>query len=124
MRPPDALTRVSEYVPEIVQYVEKIVERGYAYVTNGSVYFDVAAFTTKGNFYGRLEPSSVSNMALVEEGEGALSLELGQKKNPSDFALWKASKPGEPAWDSPWGRGRPGWHIECSAMARCARTCL
>eukprot|EP00123_Amoebidium_parasiticum_P000603 comp11446_c0_seq1/m.5866 comp11446_c0_seq1/g.5866 ORF comp11446_c0_seq1/g.5866 comp11446_c0_seq1/m.5866 type:complete len:729 (-) comp11446_c0_seq1:361-2547(-) len=115
--PPDALTRVSEYVPEIVAYVQKIIDNGYAYEVNGSVYFDVAAFDgKKSHHYAKLVPEAVSNLAALAEGEGELSSGDG-KRAPQDFALWKQSKPGEPYWDSPWGKGRPGWHIECSAMA-------
>jgi cysteinyl-tRNA synthetase len=118
VRPADALTRVSEYVPEIIEFVRTILGRGFAYPTEeGSVYFDVEAFRRAGHAYGRLEPWSVNDEALMKEGEGALSLQLGAKRSPMDFALWKASKAGEPSWDSPWGQGRPGWHIECSAMA-------
>ncbi|KAI9351300.1 tRNA synthetases class I (C) catalytic domain-containing protein [Obelidium mucronatum] len=101
VRRPDVLTRVSEYVPEIIAFVEGIIKNGYA-IPNHS--------------YAKLEPWSASNMKLVQEGEGDLTAS-GEKKSSADFALWKASKAGEPAWDSPWGAGRPGWHIECSAMA-------
>ncbi|EFA76443.1 cysteinyl-tRNA synthetase [Heterostelium album PN500] len=113
--PPDALTRVTEYVPEIVTFVEKIIANGFAYESNGSVYFDTEAYM-KVHEYGKLEPSSVGNEKLNSEGEGALSAG-SDKRNNNDFALWKKSKEGEPKWNSPWGEGRPGWHIECSAMA-------
>lgn len=112
VRPPTVLTRVTEYIPEIVSYVEKIVDNGMAYVSgDGSVYFDTQAFRTSGHTYGKLNPWAVGS-ALAAEGDPT-----GDKRHPSDFALWKAAKPGEPTWDSPWGPGRPGWHIECSAMA-------
>jgi len=120
---PDCLTRVSEYVPEIVAFVEKIIENGYAYESNGSVYFAVADYDAKKNhYYAKLVPEAVGNKdaiaAGIAEGEGALAENTtSEKRSDSDFALWKASKPGEPAWESPWGMGRPGWHIECSAMA-------
>jgi cysteinyl-tRNA synthetase len=115
---PDELTRVTEYGPQIAQFVERIVENKFAYVTSdGSVYFDIAAFEESGKFYARLEPWSRSDGKLVAEGEGALTSKTTEKRSPSDFALWKASKPGEPSWSSQWGKGRPGWHIECSAMA-------
>eukprot|EP00124_Ichthyophonus_hoferi_P003447 Ihof_evm8s298 gene=Ihof_evmTU8s298 len=115
--PPDSLTRVSEYVPEIIAYVQKIIDNGYAYEADGSVYFDVANFDSKkGHHYAKLVPEAVSNLDALAEGEGELSTNDG-KKAPQDFALWKKSKEGEPFWDSPWGQGRPGWHIECSAMA-------
>ncbi|KAI9183894.1 cysteinyl-tRNA synthetase [Blastocladiella emersonii ATCC 22665] len=119
VRPADVLTRVSEYVPEIVSYVERIIANGYAYEADGSVYFDTRAFHAKPHHhYAKLEPWSANSEALMAEGEGDLSTNLTrQKRSPADFALWKASKPGEPAWDSPWGAGRPGWHIECSVMA-------
>ncbi|XP_061671677.1 cysteine--tRNA ligase, cytoplasmic isoform X2 [Syngnathoides biaculeatus] len=119
--PPDVLTRVSEYVPEIVEFVKKIVSNGYGYESNGSVYFNTAKFdATPQHSYAKLVPEAVGDQKALEEGEGDLSISadrLSEKKSPNDFALWKASKPGEPSWDSPWGKGRPGWHIECSAMA-------
>ncbi|QQP32344.1 CysteinetRNA ligase_ cytoplasmiclike [Caligus rogercresseyi] len=117
--PPDALTRVSEYVPEIVSFIEGIIDKGYAYPSNGSVYFDVSKFDGSPNhFYAKLVPESFGNSAALLEGEGDLSSNRsGEKRANSDFALWKLSKAGEPSWESPWGRGRPGWHIECSAMA-------
>ncbi|XP_007571057.1 cysteine--tRNA ligase, cytoplasmic isoform X2 [Poecilia formosa] len=119
--PADVLTRVSEYVPEIVEFVRKIVSNGYGYVSNGSVYFDTQRFdTSPQHSYGKLVPEAVGDQKALQEGEGDLSISadrLSEKKSQNDFALWKASKPGEPSWDSPWGKGRPGWHIECSAMA-------
>ncbi|TMS12941.1 Cysteine--tRNA ligase, cytoplasmic [Larimichthys crocea] len=119
--PPDVLTRVSEYVPEIVEFVEKVVSNGYGYESNGSVYFDTSKFdTSPQHSYAKLVPEAVGDQKALQEGEGDLSISadrLSEKKSPNDFALWKASKPGEPSWDSPWGKGRPGWHIECSAMA-------
>ncbi|CAL9702111.1 unnamed protein product [Knipowitschia caucasica] len=119
--PPDVLTRVSEYVPEIVEFVQKIVKNGYGYESNGSVYFDTAKFDGSPlHSYAKLVPEAVGDLKTLQEGEGDLSISadrLSEKKSQNDFALWKASKPGEPSWDSPWGKGRPGWHIECSAMA-------
>uniref|UniRef100_F6UF61 Cysteine--tRNA ligase, cytoplasmic n=1 Tax=Monodelphis domestica TaxID=13616 RepID=F6UF61_MONDO len=119
--PPDVLTRVSEYVPEIVSFVEKIVANGYGYVSNGSVYFDTAKFdASEAHSYAKLVPEAVGDQKALQEGEGDLSISadrLSEKRSPNDFALWKASKPGEPSWECPWGKGRPGWHIECSAMA-------
>jgi cysteinyl-tRNA synthetase len=132
--PPSTVTRVTEYVPEIVAFVEVsvsapavpgvpdrraqgVIKNGYAYESEGSVYFDMTAFDGKGeHIYARLSPSSKGDRELLSEGEGALAA-TGGARRPSDFALWKASKPGEPAWPSPWGAGRPGWHIECSVMA-------
>ncbi|KAF9462458.1 tRNA synthetases class I (C) catalytic domain-containing protein [Collybia nuda] len=117
VRDPDTLTRVTEYVPEIVAFVERIVQNGYAYEAQGSVYFDTLAFDrADGHDYAKLEPWSKGNRELLEGGEGDLSSKIGRQSS-SDFALWKASKPGEPSWPSPWGMGRPGWHIECSVMA-------
>ncbi|KAH8805796.1 tRNA synthetases class I (C) catalytic domain-containing protein [Xylogone sp. PMI_703] len=114
---PDVITRVTEYVPKIVDFVEKLVQKGFAYEAYGSVYFDIAAFEKAGNPYARLRPESRNDKSLQEEGEGSLSKNLGGKKGAGDFALWKKSKVGEPSWPSPWGEGRPGWHIECSVMA-------
>uniref|UniRef100_A0A3Q1G6D0 Cysteine--tRNA ligase, cytoplasmic n=1 Tax=Acanthochromis polyacanthus TaxID=80966 RepID=A0A3Q1G6D0_9TELE len=119
--PPDVLTRVSEYVPEIVEFVKKIVSNGYGYESNGSVYFNTSRFdSSQQHSYAKLVPEAVGDQKALQEGEGDLSISadrLSEKKSQNDFALWKASKPGEPSWDSPWGKGRPGWHIECSAMA-------
>ncbi|KAJ4233259.1 cysteinyl-tRNA synthetase [Fusarium solani] len=114
---PDVITRVTEYVPQIAKFVERIVDKGFAYEAEGSVYFDISAFEKAGNTYARLRPDNRNDKSLQEEGEGSLSKNLGGKKNPGDFALWKKSKAGEPYWPSPWGNGRPGWHIECSVMA-------
>ncbi|BGP26154.1 cysteinyl-tRNA synthetase [Rhodotorula toruloides] len=123
---PTTLTRVSEYIPEIVTFVEGIVKRGFAYEGGGSVWFDTVKFEgAKGegegvdewrHTYAKLQPWSKGNRELLEDGEGSLTSTTG-KRSASDFALWKSSKPGEPAWPSPWGLGRPGWHIECSVMA-------
>jgi cysteinyl-tRNA synthetase len=116
---PDVVTRVTEYGDQIVSFVEKIVKNGYGYSTSdGSVYFDIEAFEKdQGNHYARLEPWNRNDTALQADGEGALTQKTSEKRSDADFALWKSSKPGEPSWKSPWGPGRPGWHIECSAMA-------
>jgi cysteinyl-tRNA synthetase len=105
---PDVEPRVTETIPEIVALIETLVARGFGYAPgNGDVYFAVRKFPE----YGRLSRRNLDDLlagARVEPGEA--------KRDPLDFALWKAAKPGEPSWDSPWGKGRPGWHVECSAM--------
>lgn len=119
---PDVNTRVSEYVPEIVEYVESLVKKGMAYESNGSVYFSVNDFVAQGHKYGKLMPEQIGNSELLAEGEGSLTAGT-EKRSPSDFVLWKKTKEHtddgiiEPSWDSPWGPGRPGWHIECSVMS-------
>lgn len=119
--PADTITRVSEYVPEVVSYVQKIIDHGYAYESNGSVYFDTGKFaSTPNHYYAKLVPEAYGDHKALAEGEGDLSISsdrLKEKRNGNDFALWKASKKGEPFWPSPWGKGRPGWHVECSVMA-------
>ncbi len=106
----DVHPKVSEHIPEIVEMIGMLVDRGYAYATpGGDVYFAVRSFPGYGKLSGRGLDDMLAG-ARVEVDE--------RKRDPLDFALWKASKPGEPAWDSPWGKGRPGWHIECSAMSR------
>jgi len=118
VRLPDRLTRVTEYGPQIVDFVKKIKDHGFAYEVEGSVYYDITAWETSGGVYARLEPWNRNDKDLLQDGEGSLSTKkTGFKRSAGDFALWKASKEGEPSWDSPWGPGRPGWHIECSAMA-------
>lgn len=119
IKTPDTLTRVTEYVPEVIEMCQRIIANGFAYEANGSIYFDVAAFdAAKDHHYAKLVPGAYGNQELLAEGEGSLSTgEASEKRSPNDFALWKASKAGEPVWNSPWGLGRPGWHIECSAMA-------
>jgi len=118
VRMPDALSRVTEYVPQIVEFVQAIVAKGMAYASNGSVYMDIGAFKAAGHHYPKLEPSKgKATEAEMAESEGSHTAVAGEKRSASDFALWKASKAGEPSWDSPWGGGRPGWHIECSVMA-------
>ncbi|KPI36907.1 Cysteine--tRNA ligase [Cyphellophora attinorum] len=115
---PDELVRVTEYGAEIATFVKQIVDNRFAYkADDGSVYFDIKNFKQSGYHYARLKPESVGDKELQEDGEGALSKGTAGKKADADFALWKASKAGEPSWASEWGPGRPGWHIECSAMA-------
>ncbi|KAI9667078.1 MAG: hypothetical protein M1831_001255 [Alyxoria varia] len=114
---PDRVTRVTEYGPQIVEFVKQIVDNGFAYQTpDGSVYFDIDAFEAAGKPYARLEPWNRGDNSLQADGEGALTKST-TKRSKADFALWKSSRRGEPYWPSPWGKGRPGWHIECSAMA-------
>jgi cysteinyl-tRNA synthetase len=106
--PPDVEPRVTGHIKEIVAIIETLVSRGHAYPAAGDVYYAVDSFAD----YGKLSGQAIDDLqagARVEPGE--------QKRSPLDFALWKAAKPGEPSWPSPWGEGRPGWHIECSAMA-------
>lgn len=116
---PDEIVRVTEHGKEIAEFVKKIVDNKLGYRTSdGSVYFDIKAFEAAGFPYARLEPWNRNDKDLQADGEGALSQKDDSvKRSDADFALWKASKPGEPSWDSEWGPGRPGWHIECSAMA-------
>jgi len=101
---PDAITRVSEFIPEIIAYIQVIMKNGFAYESNGSVYFDIDAFKKhKDHTYAKLDPGSASDSTKYAEGEGSLGLQLkSEKKNAFDFALWKKSKEGEPKWNSPW----------------------
>jgi len=106
---PDVEPRATEHIPEMISLIEDLVERGHAYApeeANGDVYYAVGSFPP----YGALSHQRPDEMRETEKGQ------TGYKRSPLDFALWKASKRGEPSWESPWGAGRPGWHIECSAM--------
>ncbi len=104
----DIHPRVTSHIKDIIEFIEALIEKGHAYVApSGSVYFDVTTYP----WYGEL--SGVKNPEAWRQEEDVLH----EKRHPFDFALWKACKPGEPCWDSPWGRGRPGWHIECSVMS-------
>ena len=108
IRKPDVAPRATEHIGEIIKTIEKIIANGHAYVSNGDVYFDIKSWPK----YGSLCKQNLEDLeagARIDPGE--------KKKDPLDFALWKAEKPGEPSWESPWGKGRPGWHIECSAMS-------
>jgi len=108
VRRADLYPKASEAIPEMIQMIEQIIQNGYGYVADGDVYFSVETFSD----YGKLSGQNIAEMkkgARIEPGD--------LKKNPLDFALWKKAKPGEPIWSSPWGPGRPGWHIECSAMS-------
>lgn len=104
----DVYPRVSDHIEDIVAMIQTLIDKGHAYPANGDVYFDVTSFAEYGKLSGRT-PEELLAGARVQVDE--------QKRNPGDFALWKKAKPGEPSWDSPWGPGRPGWHIECSAMS-------
>ena len=104
---PDVEPRATQHIPEMISLIQELIENGYAYSPdNGDVYYDVASYPR----YGQLSKQRPDEMRETERGV------TGYKKSPLDFTLWKASKPGEPSWESPWGPGRPGWHIECSAM--------
>ena len=104
----DHFPRCTENIDEIIDFTQTLIAKGFAYQSEGDVYFDV----TKDHDYGKLSNRSTEEM----QGEGGSTAE--RKRNAADFALWKTAKPGEPSWPSPWGPGRPGWHIECSAMSR------
>ncbi|HAF81135.1 MAG TPA: cysteine--tRNA ligase [Brevundimonas sp.] len=106
--PPDLAPHVTDYIPAIVDQIQAIIDAGCAYAAEGHVLFDVSAYPS----YGALSGRNLDDMIAGARVEVA-----PYKKNPHDFVLWKPSKPDEPAWPSPWGEGRPGWHIECSAMA-------
>ncbi len=106
---PSIEPKATEHITEMIQLISTLVEKGYAYPRNGDVFFSVERF----NNYGKLSKRN------LEEMQAGARVEIDEKKeNPLDFALWKSSKPGEPFWESPWGKGRPGWHIECSAMSQ------
>jgi cysteinyl-tRNA synthetase len=118
---PNHITRVTEYIPEVIKFIQVLIEKNYAYESNGSVYFNIDSYTKNKHQYAKLVPSKIENqqerLESLIKAEGALSAGiLSDKINPSDFALWKKSKKDEPYWNSPWGMGRPGWHIECSVM--------
>lgn len=108
VEPPDVAPRVTGEMAIIIALIQDLVDKGYAYEAGGDVFYDVNRFAEYGKLSGR----------TAEEMEAGARIEVSPlKRSPMDFALWKAAKPGEPAWDSPWGPGRPGWHIECSAMS-------
>jgi len=104
----DHFPRATDCMPEIIEFIKELIDRGYAYAADGDVYFDVG----RDAQYGKLSNRSIESV----HGDGGET--TARKRHVADFALWKAAKPGEPSWDSPWGQGRPGWHIECSAMSR------
>ena len=105
---PDVRPRATQEIPEMIELVQRLIDRGHAYEVDGDVYFSVRSFPKYGELSGR-NVDDLQSGARVDVDE--------RKRDPLDFALWKAAKPGEPSWDSPWGKGRPGWHIECSAMS-------
>ena len=108
IRPATVHPRATEHIPQIIALIQKLVDNGLAYAADGDVYYRVRAFDHYGCLCGQ-NLDDLESGARVDVDE--------HKEDPLDFALWKAQKPGEPAWDSPWGKGRPGWHIECSAMS-------
>src|SRR5215469_16848001 len=108
VRDADEFTYVTKFVPRIIEFVQGLIDRGHAYVMDGDVYFYVPSYPDYGRLSGRNEEAMLAG-ARIEPDE--------RKRDPRDFALWKSAKPGEPWWESPWGKGRPGWHIECSTMA-------
>ena len=110
IRPATVHPKATEHIPQIISLIDRLIAKGYAYAVNGDVYYRVKAFSDYGCLCGQ-------NLDDLEAGASQrLDVET-DKEDPMDFALWKAQKPGEPAWESPWGLGRPGWHIECSAMS-------
>ena len=112
---PDVRPRATEEIDEMIALVEKLIEGGHAYEVEGDVYFAVRSYEGYGQLSGRnVDEMESGHRELRADGQGLED----RKRDPLDFALWKAAKPGEPSWDSPWGKGRPGWHIECSAMSK------
>ena len=106
-RPPDIEPRATGHIPEMIVLMRRLIESAHAYPADGDVYFDVRSFPA----YGALSGQRLDQMRPAEDSDNAA------KRDPRDFALWKAAKPGEPYWETPWGPGRPGWHLECSAMS-------
>ncbi|MBW2183953.1 MAG: cysteine--tRNA ligase [Deltaproteobacteria bacterium] len=106
---PTFTPRATEHIPDMIRLIEKLMENGYAYEIEGDVFYKVGKFKSYGKLSGK-DIEQLQSGARVEVDD--------RKRDPLDFALWKASKPGEPAWENPWGKGRPGWHIECSAMSQ------
>ncbi|BBZ24716.1 cysteine--tRNA ligase [Mycolicibacter hiberniae] len=105
--PPSVEPRATGHITQMVELIERLIDTGHAYTGDGDVYFDVLSYPD----YGKLSGHRIDD---VHQGEGVAT----GKRDPRDFTLWKGAKPGEPSWPTPWGRGRPGWHLECSAMAR------
>ncbi len=112
---PDIRPRATQEIPAMVELVQQLIDGGHAYEAEGDVYFSVRSYEGYGELSGRnIDEMEGGHRELRADGQGLED----RKRDPLDFALWKAAKPGEPAWESPWGMGRPGWHIECSAMSR------
>jgi cysteinyl-tRNA synthetase len=107
--PPTVEPRATGHITQMIELMQTLIERGHAYAADGDVYFDVRSFAD----YGKLSGQKIDDLLPAGDSEGE-----SRKKDPRDFALWKSVKPGEPSWATPWGNGRPGWHIECSAMAQ------
>jgi cysteinyl-tRNA synthetase len=108
IKPATVYPRATEHIPEIIALIQRLIDSGHAYAAGGDVYFDVRSYPAYGSLSGR----------KVDDLRSGVRIEVGEaKRDPLDFTLWKGAKPGEPSWPSPWGPGRPGWHIECSAMA-------
>ena len=108
IKPATVYPRATEHIPEILALIQRLIDTGHAYPAGGDVYFDVRSYPAYGSLSGR----------KVDDLRSGVRIEVGEaKRDPLDFTLWKGAKPGEPSWPSPWGPGRPGWHIECSAMA-------
>jgi L-cysteine:1D-myo-inositol 2-amino-2-deoxy-alpha-D-glucopyranoside ligase len=112
VRPPDMLPRATSVIPQIINVVQRLLDGGVAYESGGSVYFHIDAWPQ----YGKLSRMPYDQMLSIANERGNRPEDLS-KRDPLDFVLWQAQAPGEPAWESPWGPGRPGWHIECSTMA-------
>ena len=112
---PDVRPKATEEIPAMIELIEELVRGGHAYAVDGDVYFSVRSYPAYGELSGRnVDEMESGHRELRSDGQGLED----RKRDPLDFAVWKAAKPGEPAWESPWGPGRPGWHIECSAMSR------
>jgi cysteinyl-tRNA synthetase len=107
-RPPDVEPRATGHIPEMIVLIRRLIEGGHAYAGGGDVYFDVRSYPA----YGALSGQRLDQMRPAEDAD-----DIAAKRDPRDFTLWKGAKPGEPSWETPWGPGRPGWHLECSAMS-------
>lgn len=115
VKDPDIRPKATEEIPAMIELVEDLIKGGHAYEVEGDVYFSVRSFPEYGKLSGRnIDEMESGHRELRADGQGIEN----RKRDPLDFAVWKAAKPGEPCWDSPWGKGRPGWHLECSAMSR------